>query len=181
MGPRALEVAKAVAELINERRPDLVVEHIGSTAVPGLPGKGIVDLSIATTPDDVPAVAAMLRELGFGPQPGPDPWPPGRPMLVGSIVRAGTTFRIHCHVLPEQEELKRDIAFRDALLADPALVEGYAALKTGVVDERSARAASVHIPQAGVDLGRPPEARGGAPADDAAATIGILGGGQLGR
>ena len=45
-------------ELIAERRPDLVVEHIGSTAVPGLPGKGIVDLAIATAPDDVPVVAA---------------------------------------------------------------------------------------------------------------------------
>ena len=106
------------------------------SAVPrcrGFRARGSSTSSIATTPDDVPAVAAMLRELGFGPQPGPDPWPPGRPMLVGSIVRAGTTFRIHCHVLPEQEELRRDIAFRDALLADPALVEGYAALKTGIV------------------------------------------------
>jgi len=179
--PRAIEVAKAVAELIHEHRPDLVVEHIGSTAVPGLPGKGIVDLSIATTPDDVPAVAAMLRDLGFGPQPGPDPWPPGRPMLVGSIVRAGTTFRIHCHVLPEQEELKRDIAFRDALLADPALVEGYAALKTGIVTSgplephqytyrKQAWISDVHR-KLGVERRpiTPP------------ATIGILGGGQLGR
>ena len=99
--PRTIEVAGAVTELIGERRPDLVVEHIGSTAVPDLPGKGIVDLAIATTPEDVPAVAAMLRELGFGPQPGPDPWPPSRPMLVGSLVRGGTTFRIHCHVLPD--------------------------------------------------------------------------------
>ncbi|HET8784715.1 MAG TPA: 5-(carboxyamino)imidazole ribonucleotide synthase [Candidatus Limnocylindrales bacterium] len=179
--PRALEVAAFVRELIAERRPDLVVEHIGSTAVPGLPGKGIVDLSIATTPDDVPLVAAMLRELGFGPQPGPDPWPPSRPMLVGSVVRAGTEFRIHCHVLPDQDELERDIAFRDALLADPALVEGYAALKTGIVSSgplephqytyrKQAWISDVHR-KLGVERHpiTPP------------ATIGILGGGQLGR
>jgi 5-(carboxyamino)imidazole ribonucleotide synthase len=179
--PRALEVAGAVAELIHERRPDLVVEHIGSTAVPGLPGKGIVDLAIATTADDVPAVAAMLRELGFGPQPGPDPWPPSRPMLVGSLIRAGTTFRIHCHVLPDREELQRDIAFRDALLADPALVEGYAALKTGIVSSgplephqytyrKQAWISDVHR-KLGVERRpiTPP------------ATVGILGGGQLGR
>jgi 5-(carboxyamino)imidazole ribonucleotide synthase len=170
-----------VAELIADRRPDLVVEHIGSTAVPGLPGKGIVDLAIATTPDDVPAVAAMLRELGFGPQPGPDPWPPSRPMLVGSVVRAGTPFRIHCHVLPDQDELARDIAFRDALLADPALVEGYASLKTGIVTSgplephqytyrKQAWISDVHR-KLGVERRpiTPP------------ATIGILGGGQLGR
>jgi 5-(carboxyamino)imidazole ribonucleotide synthase len=179
--PRALEVAAAVAELIHEQRPDLVVEHIGSTAVPGLPGKGIVDLAIATTADDVPVVAALLRELGFGPQPGPDPWPPSRPMLVGSMVRAGTTLRIHCHVLPDQEELKRDIAFRDALLADPSLVEGYAALKTGIVTSgplephqytyrKQAWISDVHR-RLGVERRpiTPP------------ATIGILGGGQLGR
>jgi 5-(carboxyamino)imidazole ribonucleotide synthase len=179
--PRALEVAAAVAELIKERRPDLVVEHIGSTAVPGLPGKGIVDLAIATTPDDVPAVSALLQELGFGPQPGPDPWPPSRPMLVGSIVRAGTPFRIHCHVLPDREELNRDIAFRDALLADPSLVEGYAALKSGIVESgalephqytyrKQAWISDVHR-KLGVERRpvTPP------------ATIGILGGGQLGR
>jgi 5-(carboxyamino)imidazole ribonucleotide synthase len=175
-------VAAAVTDLIHQRRPDLTVEHIGSTAVPGLPGKGIVDLSIATTPEDVPAVAAMLGELGFGPQPGPDPWPPSRPMLVGSLARAGTTFRIHCHVLPDREELTRDVAFRDALLADPALVEGYATLKTGIVASgpleatpeytyrKQAWIADVHR-RLGVERKPivPP------------ATIGILGGGQLGR
>jgi GrpB-like predicted nucleotidyltransferase (UPF0157 family) len=132
--PRTAEVASAVAALIHVRRPDLVVEHIGSTAVEGLPGKGIVDLDVATTPEDLPAVVAMLTELGFGPQPGPDPWPPTRPMLVGSMVRGETTFRIHCHVQPGTDELARDLAFRDALRADPDLVRAYADLKAGIVE-----------------------------------------------
>ena len=179
--PKAFEVAAAVRDLVAARRPDLVVEHIGSTAVPGLPGKGIVDLAIATTPDDVPAVAAMLREIGFGDQPGPDPWPPSRPMLVGSMVRDGSTLRIHCHVQPGTDEFRRDIAFRDALLADPSLVAGYAALKTTIVDgglrephqytyQKQAWIADVHR-RLGVERLpiTPP------------ATIGLLGGGQLGR
>ena len=91
--PRSLEVAAAVAALVRARRPELAVEHIGSTAVPGLPGKGIVDLAISTTPEDLPGVVAVLVELGFGPQPGPDPWPPTRPMLVGSMERDGASFR----------------------------------------------------------------------------------------
>jgi 5-(carboxyamino)imidazole ribonucleotide synthase len=102
-------------------------------------------------------------------------------MLVGSIVRAGTPFRIHCHVLPDREELNRDIAFRDALLADPSLVEGYAALKSGIVESgalephqytyrKQAWISDVHR-KLGVERRpvTPP------------ATIGILGGGQLGR
>src|SRR5258708_3868354 len=63
--PRAAEVAAEISGLITARRPDLAVEHIGSTAVPGLPGKGVVDLGIATEPPDVPRVAALLRDLGF--------------------------------------------------------------------------------------------------------------------
>jgi 5-(carboxyamino)imidazole ribonucleotide synthase len=179
--PRALEVAATIRGLITDRRPDLVVEHIGSTAVPGLPGKGIVDLAIATTPDDVPRVAAILGELGFGPQPGPDPWPPSRPMLVGSVARDGTTFRVHAHVLPNRDELARDLAFRDALLADPKLVEGYAALKSGIVEggplephqytyRKQAWIADVHRTLGVERLPISPPA-----------TIGLLGGGQLGR
>ena len=179
--PRFLDVAATVRTLVGERRPDLVIEHIGSSAVPGLPGKGIVDLSIATTKADVPVVAALLRELGFGPQPGPDPWPPSRPMLVGSLAVDDATFRIHCHVLPDAEELRRDIAFRDALLADPSLVEAYAALKSTIVEgslrephqytyQKQAWIADVHR-RLGVE--RPPIVP--------PATIGILGGGQLGR
>ncbi len=179
--PRSLDVAAAVRGLIVERRPDLVVEHIGSTAVPGLPGKGIVDLSIATTKADVPAVVALLHDLGFGPQQGPDPWPPSRPMLVGSLDLDGERYRLHCHVLPDAEELDRDIAFRDALIADPSLVEAYAALKSGIVEgtlrephqytyQKQAWIADVHR-RLGVE--RPPIVP--------PATIGILGGGQLGR
>ena len=65
------------------------VEHVGSTSVPGLPGKGIVDLATETSPDAIPGIVDAMYELGFGPQPGPDPWPPTRPMLVGSYALDG--------------------------------------------------------------------------------------------
>jgi len=179
--PRSLEVAAAVAALIREGRPDLMPEHIGSTAVPGLPGKGVVDLAIATDPDEIPGIVEILKRLGFGPQPGPDPWPPTRPMLVGSMAFDGATFRLHVHVQPGTDELARDLAFRDALRADPALVEQYAGLKSQIVEgglteghqytyQKQAWIADIHR-RLGVD--RPPIAP--------PATIGILGGGQLGR
>ncbi len=167
--------------LVAGLRPDLVVEHIGSTAVPGLPGKGIVDLVIATDPDDIPGVTAMLLELGFGPQPGPNPFPSTRPMLVGSMAVEDVSFRIHLHVQPRGDELVRDLAFRDALRADPALVAAYAELKTEIVSggfqeglqytyRKQAWIADVHRR---IGVPRPPL---GPPA-----VIGILGGGQLGR
>ena len=179
--PRSLDVARTVAELVEQRLPGVVVEHIGSTAVPGLPGKGIVDLAIATTPDALPGIVAVLKDLGFGDQPGPDPWPASRPMLVGSLDLDGTTFRVHCHVQPGPTELTRDLAFRDALRADPVLLARYAELKTSIVQgglldghqytyQKQAWIGDVHK-QLGVE--RPPIAP--------PATIGLLGGGQLGR
>jgi GrpB-like predicted nucleotidyltransferase (UPF0157 family) len=124
--PRVLEVAARVAALVVERRPDLRIEHIGSTAVPGLPGKGILDLGTEADPADIPAITTAMYELGFGPQPGPDPWPPTRPMHVGSYRFDGEDFLVHLHVHPRGGDLARDVRFRDALRADPALAAGYA-------------------------------------------------------
>lgn len=133
--PRTIDVAARVAALIESARPDLHVEHIGSTAVPGLPGKGIVDLGTDADAGDIPAITAAMYDLGFGPQPGPNPWPSTRPMHVGAIVHDGEEFRIHFHVHPRGSgDLAKDLQFRDALRADPALVEGYARVKEEIVD-----------------------------------------------
>jgi 5-(carboxyamino)imidazole ribonucleotide synthase len=179
--PRTVDVANRVAELVHEHRPDLVVEHIGSTSVPGLPGKGIVDLSIETTPDDIPGVVAMLYDLGFGPQPGPDPWPPTRPMPVGSLELDGTSYRIHLHVQPQGGDYPRDIAFRDALRDDEELRKQYEGLKRGITDAgpveglRYTHSKTAWILQVYRRLGFAP------PPIAPPSTIGILGGGQLGR
>ena len=129
-------MATEVIAIIEEARPDLDVEHIGSTSVPGLPGKGIVDLGTEADAAEIPAVTAAMRELGFGPQPGPNPWPSTRPMHVGSVIHDGDEFRIHFHVHPRGTgDLAKDLRFRDALRADPALVEGYARIKQGIVEK----------------------------------------------
>jgi 5-(carboxyamino)imidazole ribonucleotide synthase len=179
--PRTADVAKRVAELVEEQRPDLTVEHIGSTAVPGLPGKGIVDLSIETDPADIPAVVSMLYDLGFGPQPGPDPWPPTRPMPVGSLELDGQHYRIHLHVQPYGGDFMRDLAFRDALRNDPDLRRQYEGLKRGITDAgpveglRYTHSKTAWILQVYRRLGFAP------PPIAPPSTIGIIGGGQLGR
>src|SRR3954447_21025850 len=131
--PRVNAVATRIVDLVHGVRPELTIEHIGSTAVPGLPGKGIVDLGTEVDAADIPAITDSLFGLGFGPQPGPDPWPPTRPMLVGSIVQDGEEFRIHFHVHPRGTgDLSKDLRFRDALRADPALRDDYARIKAGI-------------------------------------------------
>lgn len=133
--PHSAEVAERVTAMIVAAWPGLRVEHIGSTAVPGLPGKGIVDLGTEAEPEVIPSITAAMYELGFGPQPGPDPWPPTRPMHVGSLTIDGVEYRIHFHVHPRgTDDLAKDVRFRDALRADPELAAEYARIKHGIVD-----------------------------------------------
>jgi len=170
-----------VSALVRDRRPDLIVEHIGSTAVPGLPGKGIIDLSIEADPGEIAGIVESLYELGFQPQPGPDPWPPTRPMVVGAIQAQGDEFRIHLHVQPTGGDMARDLAFRDALRADPELTRQYAELKTQITGGSTVDGFRYTHSKTTWILGVYKKLGFRTPAILPPATIGILGGGQLGR
>jgi GrpB-like predicted nucleotidyltransferase (UPF0157 family) len=127
-------VARQVADLIAAKRPGAVVEHIGSSAVPGLAGKGTVDLLLPTPPEEIPAVADDLLELGFQRQQVATAFPPTRPMLQGVIRHGDTSFRVHVHVVPASSpEVTALRGFRDALLADPSLRAEYEELKRSIV------------------------------------------------
>ncbi|HYO44000.1 MAG TPA: 5-(carboxyamino)imidazole ribonucleotide synthase [Candidatus Limnocylindrales bacterium] len=188
--PRTADVARAVARLIDSARPGTAVEHVGSSAVPGLAGKNVVDLGIEADPDDIPRLVEALVSLGFGPQGGLAPFPPTRPMLTGNVDHDGTSFRIHCHVLPPARgELRELVAFRDALRADPILRDAYAAAKQAII--AAAPGGDANLLYTAIKGGFVQDAlyrlgirRG--PADAPAplapgATIGVMGGGQLGR
>ena len=184
--PRTVEVARRVAELVNSRRPDLAVDHIGSSAVPGLPGKNVVDVGIEADPQDIPQVARLLCDLGFEMTTGPRAFPPTRPLLIGSLEQDGRRFRIHAHVHPREHrvygrEHARDIAFRDALRADPVLRDEYAARKNAIIS--SGTKGSIRYSMAKTEWIRGALQRIGVadPPISPPATIGILGGGQLGR
>jgi 5-(carboxyamino)imidazole ribonucleotide synthase len=179
--PKSVEVARRVSALITERRPDLVIEHIGSTAVEGLPGKGIVDLSMEVSPDQIPGIVEMLYELGFGPQPGPDPWPATRPMPVGAYDLDGETYRIHLHVQPIGGDMPRDLAFRDALRNDEELRRQYRALKEGITKGGAVDGFAYTHSKTTWILGVYRRLGYAPPAILPPAMVGIIGGGQLGR
>jgi GrpB-like predicted nucleotidyltransferase (UPF0157 family) len=134
--PRAPEVAERAGLLIRTRLPEITVEHIGSTAVPGCSGKGIVDLMIACPKGRLEDVKAVLDLLGFQRQSTRDPFPEDRPMRVGSIQHDGRPFRLHVHVIadtsPEPHMLRN---FRDRLRADAALRAAYVLRKRQIIAE----------------------------------------------
>jgi GrpB-like predicted nucleotidyltransferase (UPF0157 family) len=131
----APEVAREVAALIAAKRPGTVAEHVGSSAVPGLAGKGTVDLLLPTPAEDIPAATEDLLALGFQRQAVATAFPPTRPMLQGIIRHGDTSFRVHVHVVPASSpEVAALRGFRDALLADPELRQEYVRLKRSIVD-----------------------------------------------
>ena len=131
---RCPEVARRAADLIRGRLPGARVEHVGSTAVPGCPGKGVVDLMLPYDPGALGAVRAAVEGLGFQLHVGRDPFPPERPVYVGTLAHDGEPFRLHLHLIPAGDpEVATQRRFRDALRADPALVVAYAARKQAVL------------------------------------------------
>src|SRR5438132_646698 len=73
--PRSVEVAEQIGQMILAQLPSLTVEHIGSTAVPGCAGKGIIDLMILYSDGQLEAAKAVLDVLGFQRQTNRDPFP----------------------------------------------------------------------------------------------------------
>jgi GrpB-like predicted nucleotidyltransferase (UPF0157 family) len=131
--PDASEVARRLIALIATRWPGTPAEHIGSSAVAGLAGKGTIDLLLAAEPAQIPAITQALFGLGFQPQV-PAAFPATRPMLWGTFRHGPTTYRVHVHVVPAgSPEVAALRGFRDALRADPRLRRRYTALKRAIV------------------------------------------------
>lgn len=133
--PRAPLVAERVMALVREQLPTASIEHIGSTAVPGCAGKGVVDLMIVyRDADELAAAKDALAALGFGRQRGRNPWPEDRPMRIGTLHHDSDTFLLHVHVIPASSpQVAEQRAFRDRLRADPALVAAYVARKRAIL------------------------------------------------
>ncbi|HKG26355.1 MAG TPA: GrpB family protein [Thermomicrobiales bacterium] len=132
--PRYPEVARRVIDLIRSRMPDAEVEHVGSTAIPGCAGKGVVDLMLVYPPGRLAAARDALDGLGFQRHDRRGAFPEERPVRIGTLEDDGETFRLHVHVIAaDSPEVATQRHFRDTLRADPALVEVYVARKRAVL------------------------------------------------
>jgi GrpB-like predicted nucleotidyltransferase (UPF0157 family) len=110
----------------------VAIEHVGSTAVPGLAGKPVLDLAVAVL--DVPAAercVAPLQSLGYRYR-GHNGVDVRRHYFVRDV-QGVRTVQIHLYVLPATG-WNDALRFRDALRADSALAAAYAAEKYRVAD-----------------------------------------------
>ncbi|MCW6161421.1 MAG: GrpB family protein [Candidatus Micrarchaeales archaeon] len=108
------------------------IEHVGSTAVPGLGGKNILDILVGIKKPDRRALKGMLEELGydFMPEAGSQ----RRLFFVRDARFEGKQMRIHLHLVKfEGTEWKQKISFRDYLRKHKELVKEYERVKKEAV------------------------------------------------
>jgi GrpB-like predicted nucleotidyltransferase (UPF0157 family) len=102
------------------------VEHVGSTAVPGLPAKPIIDIQVAVSKiEPREAYVRPLERLGY--LFAPDPDSPDYHFF-GKPARRPRRFHVHVAEAGSFHE-QRHLAVRDYLRADAAAAERYSALK----------------------------------------------------
>jgi len=110
----------------------LAIEHVGSTAVPGLAGKPVLDLAIAVRSEAAADTCiAPLERLGYEYR-GPYGEDPRRRYYVRDAGEARVA-QIHLYVLPARA-WEEKLAFRDALRADSSVAGAYAAEKYRVAE-----------------------------------------------
>jgi 16S rRNA processing protein RimM len=105
----------------------LRIEHVGSTAVPGLAAKPTVDIQLSV-PDVYDREAYFNRLFSLGYEHVPDPEFVDYPFFGWPSAKAPRTFNLHvCQADTEME--RRHLRFRDHLRADPVARDEYGALK----------------------------------------------------
>lgn len=142
---QAERLTARIRHALRVQAADAEVAHIGSTAVPGLPAKDIIDLMLAVrTLDEADAIAATLADAGFPRRSGEwvdnargipgETWPkrlhgsadPGRPVNLHVRVTGSPGWRFA-------------LLMRDHLRGVPAARDGYAEAKARWAREHADR------------------------------------------
>lgn len=133
--------------------PAVGLHHIGSTAVPGLVAKPIIDMMALVADLDAP-LPALVHRAAYQYPPAYNATLSGR----GWLSRPSASHRTHpLHLVADRGELARHLRFRDALRENPQLASEYATLKYDLAermaDDRegctAAKAAFVRRTEAG--------------------------------
>lgn len=106
------------------------IHHVGSTAVPGLAAKPIVDImaGVASLEDSRTAIPVLEADGWL--------YAPYKPQVMHWFCRPSPARReFHLHLVPtESTEFAARLAFRDALRADPHLARRYEELKRSLAE-----------------------------------------------
>ena len=153
------QIARQVQSICGERI--IAVHHIGSTSVPGLAAKPLIDLlPVLRSHEDGEACANFLEPQGFFYLA--DYGIPGR-----HFFRQREPLNINMHMFEQGSiEIERHVVFRDALRRDTDLRKAYQTLKQGLAKkfpndvDSYAKSKSDFIEKVLHDLGAPARPNG---------------------
>ena len=126
--PRLYEEERAALLSALVEVPVRSVEHIGSTAVPGLRAKPTIDILVQVeTSADNNAIIAAMRRSGYEYTERPENPPPHMMFMKGYTPEGFRGQAVHVHVRHPGDWDEQ--YFRDHLITHPATAREYAALK----------------------------------------------------
>ncbi len=105
-----------------------VIEHVGSTAITGLGGKGIIDIAIKTPKNLLNKYKRSLKSLGYESSLS-HPEDNRRIFFQKKIKYNGKERRVHVHIVLTDAFWMTFINFRDKLRKNPKLIEEYSKIK----------------------------------------------------
>lgn len=114
---------------------DFIIEHIGSTAVPGLKAKPVIDILVGlpVLPENIEPIVTHLKDTGYMYIEEYNREIPERRFFRKDINGKRTH---HLHMVSFQSNFwHRHIFFRDRLRNDPATRQRYERLKTELVKQ----------------------------------------------
>jgi GrpB-like predicted nucleotidyltransferase (UPF0157 family) len=132
--PAIATVYEGVAKLLKAEIPYATIEHIGSTAVPGLGGKNSLNMLVIVDPDKQEEAAASMERKGFTDHPfkrGPfDHY-----LKVCGVESENKCYFVHAHVVEKfSQGHLAPLFFRDYLTQHPEEAKRYADLKRLLVE-----------------------------------------------
>ena len=113
----------------------LTIEHVGSTAIPNLGGKGIIDIAIGVSEKEIDSVSKKLQSLGYEFRPIHST--PERLFFRIDLPDADEGIRrYHVHLMGlGNQEWKNLLSFRDYMKNHPEEAQKYSDLKKKAAEE----------------------------------------------
>jgi dephospho-CoA kinase len=128
--PRLPSVFEKVKLLIQSAAGPIPVEHVGSSSIPGVGGRNVLDIAIPADPAKQPEIRHVLHELGFE----NSPFPHYLPLLVGEVAHESANYQILLYVVaPDSSVLEGWLKFRDYMRGHPEDARTYDATKRAAI------------------------------------------------
>lgn len=128
--PQYPVVFEHLRALIQAEAGPLRIEHIGSSSIPGVGGRKVIDIAVVAPEADHAKIREAIARAGFT----DPPFQHYRPVQVGSIEADGESYQILVYVIaPEDPMLANWLGYRDYLRAHPEDAEAYGRVKREVL------------------------------------------------